>query len=340
MKLHPKLKSQVQILSKWFVIHDLLAYNQHKDLIGNVVKAEGVKHPKSSNFSNIKKDDLLVYYASKDSVVVGIFKVVSDIEYLPNDKYWKEVMVYKIQPIHIPKEGYYLDFKKLIKDSKINFDLFPEKPKWGAYLQGKTCISLTDKDFSLIKDSITTDRYLDRSEKFKAGITNWHKKQKITQINANQPKEIKIHQAAIDKWKTEEEKRFGGFIKPQIETNVVDLNDILPKDIWLNKNKKYLDAISRLDIGGQPFYQSVLEVQHKGSKEDLCVRVSIVLPFVTRVDIISDEEVLDEIKELLERVADPHIVKTRCKFYSFDGYLGTNHKASNTIDSPKEYFPQ
>ena len=47
-----------------------------------------------------------------------------------------------------------------------------------------------------------------------------------------------------------EEKRFGGFIKPQIETNVVDLNDILPKDIWLQKNKKYLDGLSRLDVGG------------------------------------------------------------------------------------------
>ena len=101
----------------------------------------------------------------------------------------------------------------------------------------------------------------------------------------------------------------------------MDLNEILPRDIWLEKNKKYLDALSRLDVGGQPFYQSVLEVQHRGSKEDLCVRVSIVLPFVTRVDVVSDEGTIDQIRELLERVADPHIVKTRVKFYSFKEFL-------------------
>jgi hypothetical protein len=57
------------------------------------------------------------------------------------------------------------------------------------------------------------------------------------------------------------------------------------------------------------------------SKEDLCVRVSIVLPFVTRVDVVSDEDMIDQIKELLERVADTHIVKTRVKFYSFKEFL-------------------
>ena len=30
---------------------------------------------------------------------------------------------------------------------------------------------------------------------------------------------------------------------------------------------------------------------------------------------------IDQIKELLERVADPHIVKTRVKFYSFKEFL-------------------
>jgi hypothetical protein len=66
------------------------------------------------------------------------------------------------------------------------------------------------------------------------------------------------------------------------------------------------------------------------------------LPFVTRVDIVSDEDVLDEIKELLERVADPHIVKTRVKFYSFEGFLGTEKIMGRLKIStpPKEYFPQ
>ena len=75
-------------------------------------------------------------------------------------------------------------------------------------------------------------------------------------------------------------------------------------------------------IGGTPIYQSVLEVQESGSREDLCVRVSIVLPFVTRVDIVSDEEDISRIKELIERISDPNIVKSRVQFHTFKAFLG------------------
>jgi len=129
------------------------------------------------------------------------------------------------------------------------------------------------------------------------------------------------HQRAIEKWKIEEEKKFGLF-KPDIKTNSVDINEILPKSVWLKENKKYVDGLARLEIGGQSIYQSILEVQHRGSKEDLCVRVSIILPFVTRIDIVSDENSLPRIQELLERIADPNIVKSRVKFYSFTEFLG------------------
>jgi hypothetical protein len=307
-------------LNKWFVIHDLLSYNQHKELIGNIVKAQGVEQPKSSAFANIKKGDIVVYYASKDYVITGIFEVTSDLEYREADPQWKEIMIYKIKPLEMPKEGEYLDFKKLVKDIKIRFDLFPDKSKWGSYLQGKTSVLLTDRDYLTIKNALTKKVYFKKIDDIKVGSTKSYKNNRSKTVEVT-TKNTSRHQLSIDKWKTEEENRFGGMLKPTIETNVVDLNDILPKDIWLNKNKKYLDAISRLEMGGQPFYQSVLEVQHKGSKEDLCVRVSIVLPFVTRVDIVSDEEVLDQIKELLERVADPHVVKTRVKFYSFESFL-------------------
>jgi len=36
---------------------------------------------------------------------------------------------------------------------------------------------------------------------------------------------------------------------------------------------------------------------------------------------IFSEDLIDQIKELLERVADPHIVKTRARFYSFKELL-------------------
>ena len=58
---------------------------QHDNMIGNVVKAQGVKQPKSAAFSNIQKGDTIVYYAAKDYVVVGIFQVVSEMEYLETD---------------------------------------------------------------------------------------------------------------------------------------------------------------------------------------------------------------------------------------------------------------
>lgn len=306
-------------LNYWFVVHDLLAYSQHSDMIGNVVRKSGVPEPKFSKFGDVQRGDQIVYYATKDYVVVGIFEVVSDMEYLPNDPYWKEIMIYKIKPVELPVPGNYLDFKKLVTDPGVQFDMFPKKKRWGNYLQGKTCVLLTDRDFLIIKDAMSQKGYLRSINEIEVAPTKWHKKYgkeilKTKEIRAGR------HQSALEKWKTEEEKKFGLF-KPEIKLNKVDINEILPRDVWLKENVKYVDGLARLEIGGQPIYQSILEVQHKGSREDLCVRVSIVLPFVTRVDIVSDKDSLIKIQELLERIADPNIVKSRVKFYSFKDFL-------------------
>lgn len=307
-------------MNKWFVIHDLLAYSQHSDMIGNRVKAPKTRQPRSTTFADIKKGDLIVYYASKDYLLVGIFEVVSDIEYLPNDQYWKEIMVYKIKPVELPPLGNYLDFKSFIKDPKVTLDLLPKTDNWGIYLQGKTCVLLSEKDYTRIKDALSQNRYLRSVSEIETTTTRWHKKYAKGEAGTKGLRDSTLHQKVIEKWRTEEEKKFGLF-KPLIKTNTVDLNDILPKSIWLTENKKYVDALAKLEIGTQPIYQSILEVQHKGSKEDLCVRVSIVLPFVTRIDIVSDKESLPQIRELLERIADPNIVKSRVFFYSFQDAL-------------------
>jgi len=306
-------------LNRWFVVHDLLAYSQHSDMIGNVVKKPGVEEPRFSRFAEIQKGDLVVYYATKDYVVVGIFQVVSDMEYLPNDPHWKEIMVYKIKPVNIPLPGNYLDFKKLIADPTVQFDMFPKKKNWGTYLQGKTCILLTERDYLIIKDALSENRNLKSIEEIEVKATKWHRKYGKRTAKIGETK-VGRHQRAIEKWKIEEEKKFGLF-KPEIKTNTVDINEILPRAVWLKENTKYLDGMAKLEIGGQPIYQSILEVQHKGSKEDLCVRVSIILPFVTRIDIVSDEDNLTKIRELLERIADPNIVKSRVRFYSFTEFL-------------------
>jgi len=288
-------------------------------MIGNVVKAAGVKQPKFSSFAEIEKGDLIVYYATKDYVVVGIFEVVSDMEYLPDDPNWKEIMVYRIKPVELPVIGNYLDFKKLVADPTVEFDMFPKKKNWGNYLQGQTCKLLTDRDYFLIKDALSKNAYLKSVHEIKVTPTKWHREhgKKVSRLREKAGR----HQVAIEKWKIEEEKKFGLF-KPDIKTNTVDINEVLPKSVWLKENTKYVDGLAKLEIGGQPIYQSILEVHERGSREDLCVRVSIVLPFVTRVDIVSDEDNLRKIGELLERIADPNIVKSRVKFYSFTELFG------------------
>jgi len=43
----------------------------------------------------------------------------------------------------------------------------------------------------------------------------------------------------------------------------------------------------------------------------------IVAPFVTRVHVVSEGRGLKQIRERLERITDPNIVKSRVKFCSF-----------------------
>jgi len=288
-------------------------------MIGNVVKKAGIPEPKFSTFGEIKKGDLVVYYATVDYVVVGTFEVVSDMIHLVDDEYWKEDVVFKIKPYEMPPVGNYLDFKKLVKDPAITFDTFPDKKRWGKYLQGKTCKLLTERDYSIIKSALSKNKYLKSIHETKATVTKWHRKYGKKTIGIRETKAGR-HQRTIDKWKVEEESKFGLF-KPTIKTNTVDINEILPKSVWLKENTKYVDGLAKLEIGGQPIYQSILEVQHRGSREDLCVRVSIVLPFVARADIVSDEDDLKKIRELLERIADPNIVKSRVRFYTYKEFL-------------------
>lgn len=186
---------------------------------------------------------------------MGIFEVISNIIHLTDDEYWKEDMVFKIKPVETPPVGNYLDFKTLLKDPSITFDMFPNKKKWGQYIQGQTCKRLTERDFLTIKEALSQDKYSKDVSKTKATITEWHKKYGKKTIGI---KEIKVgrHQEAIEKWKLEEEKKFGLF-KPDMKTNTVDINEILPKSVWLKENTKYVDGLAKLEIGGQPIYQSM-----------------------------------------------------------------------------------
>jgi len=137
-------------LRYWLIVHSLKAYAQHPDMIGCGPKVPGSKHPKDARFADIRKGDKIVYYATGDKVVVGIFEVVSDMEYLESDPQWGEEFVYRIRADLLPPKGEYLDFKALIKDSLLKFDLFPDKKKWALQIWHHTCRPLTKKDFDLI----------------------------------------------------------------------------------------------------------------------------------------------------------------------------------------------
>ena len=145
-------------------------------MICNVVKKTGVAEPKFFMFGQIQKGDLIVYYATKDMVVVAIFQVVSDIQYIRRDPYWGEMMVFKIEPFKYPLNEQYLDFKKLVTTPGIYFDIFPEKTYWGNYLQGKTCVLLSDKDYFTIEKAISQEKYMKSREEINITVTMWHEK--------------------------------------------------------------------------------------------------------------------------------------------------------------------
>ena len=134
-------------MNKWLVVHSIESYSQYSDMIGcNFIQYRNKKIPKIKKSLEIKKGDLVVYYA-KGKKIVGLFEIMSDIFYLSNDPYWGNTAVYKISPIYITEAP--LSFDKLIHDPKINFDLFKNKKHWGTYLQGKSIIKLTKNDFNI-----------------------------------------------------------------------------------------------------------------------------------------------------------------------------------------------
>ncbi|MCJ7505532.1 EVE domain-containing protein [Candidatus Bathyarchaeota archaeon] len=140
----------------WFVIHDLGSFSQHGDYIGCGVRESGVKKASYGPFGQIQKGDKIVYYAKGDKVVVGIFQVVSDIEYWPNDPEWGERVVFKIAPEMLPPKGKYLDFKAYLFNPEVSLDLFPDKDRWAFQLWNHTCRPLTKHDFDLIRSAVET----------------------------------------------------------------------------------------------------------------------------------------------------------------------------------------
>jgi hypothetical protein len=147
---------------KWFVFQNLTGYYQHKDLIGNVVAQAGTEKPMTPKFADIKKGDFIVFYTPGSHFIVGLFKVASEMEYLPNDAYWSESMIYKIKSYKKPPVGKFIDFRKIIEDNKGKdaFQEFPPSPElWDFVDQEKLCLDLSDKEYSLIENAFDDSEY-------------------------------------------------------------------------------------------------------------------------------------------------------------------------------------
>lgn len=146
-------------INYWFIVHNLRAYHQHSDMIRCVIKKSGIPEPRQSKFKDIKKGDKVVYYATGDYVITGIYEVISDMEHLIDDEYWEEAVIYKIKPVLTPPQGHYLDFKKLLLDSDLIFDMIPNKKRWGVYLY-ITCKEISEDDYSKIYSAISNKTFL------------------------------------------------------------------------------------------------------------------------------------------------------------------------------------
>jgi len=267
---------QVVQMNYWFVVHDLKAYEEHSNLIGCRVKRQGLREPWFKQFAQIKKGDKIVYYATKDNVVVGIFDVVSDITYLENDPKWNEIMVYSISPSEIPPEGFYLNFKKLVLSKKYRFDLFPKSEKWYTYLQGKTCRKLTEHDYLIIKENLNNSDYLIRKNKVK---TKLHRKRGTIKSP---------HDPIIESLLTIGE-IFG--YEPMKNPAV---NDLRPP------NKPFKAKVKNLDLAWKIFGLTYVpfEVQIHGSIPELIYRLNLVHQWSLKMVIVADKQWHDEIIEV------------------------------------------
>ena len=270
-------------MNNWFIVHDLKAYEQHGDLIGCRIKGPGIYEPWFKQFAEIERGDKIVYYATKNNVIVGIFVVDSDMRYLANDPHWNS-MVFNIKPVSMPPNGYYVDFKRALQsDKQAKFDLFPKKEKWYAYLQGKTCRKLTEHDYHLISEYLEKPEYLVKIEDVKPVETKWHRKlEKKSEGGSVSP-----HDSILDSLVTIGE-IFG--YEPIRKPSV---NDLRPSDQPFKAKGKTLDlAWEIFGLTHIPF-----EVQVNGSVPDLIYRLNLVHQWSLKIVIVADQEWHEEIKE-------------------------------------------
>ncbi len=160
-------------MNDWLIIHNLVAYEQHGDLIGCRIKRSGRHKPRSKNFAEIAIGDKVVYYAARSKVIVGVFITTSKMRFFPE---WN-AMVIEVMPNKMPRKDYYVDFRKaLFAEQDSQFDLFPIKERWYGYLQGQTIRKLTEHDFQIICSYLDKKEYLIDKKELSIKGTQWNRR--------------------------------------------------------------------------------------------------------------------------------------------------------------------
>ena len=159
----------------WFVVHDLVSYSQHNDLIGCKIKNNEFKKAVYGKFEEISIGDKIVYYVRGNSFVVGIFEVISNLKYI-SDSEWGDVVVYRIKPHQLPVEGTFLNFKQLYHQPNTVFDFIPKLKRWGIYLLGKICLQISYNDLQIISEALTNPNLLEFEEFISVKTSKWHSK--------------------------------------------------------------------------------------------------------------------------------------------------------------------
>jgi len=198
---------------------------------------------------------------------------------------------------------------------------FPEITKEELAMTHKTGANKWTNRIQFVRQALVSKGEIDGSKIGIWAITDMGRERlKRPPLPIEEPKD-KRHAVAVEQWSESELAKLGTLRDVKISTKNVNLNTVLPKNIKLEKNIKFLDGLATLESMGLISYRRVLEVQDKGQMELLCVKVSIALPYVTGVDIVSDDSSLDQIEEFLNRLCNPNLVKSRVSFHSFKSFL-------------------
>ena len=160
----------------WFVIHDIMAYQQHNDMICCKARSteSKIRRPRMPSFKKMELGDEILYYAAGSYVFIGIFKVTSHSEYF-SDELWEDVFVRKIEPLIMPPRGKYPHIKKILFESDYKFDIFPIPDLWHATLRGKTLRKISKSDFEKFSQCFDNKKFLVTEDEIKIPITVWQK---------------------------------------------------------------------------------------------------------------------------------------------------------------------